>query len=205
MDIIRLKETSQFPLKADSWFQESLSLSGANFVFLPAGQTPMALYALWEQKKTKALQGLKLIQIYEIISGQQSGAFKQFFLQNLPTFSSQIEWIGKSATRNTGRGLAMLGLGLNGHIGFHEPHLPIDFSFGEVELSDETCNVLKLEAKTHGISYGLGTFMACERILLMVLGEKKRAILERVLKKEAGLPASQLLNHSNLTILTDLS
>jgi glucosamine-6-phosphate deaminase len=101
--------------------------------------------------------------------------------------------------------LAWLGLGLNGHVGFHEPGIDPRMFSGCVRLSAKSTETLQLEPDTWGLTYGVGAFMACKAILILVRGESKREVLTRLLRADPALPASHLLRHGNLTSLSDFS
>jgi glucosamine-6-phosphate deaminase len=101
--------------------------------------------------------------------------------------------------------LAVLGLGTNGHVAFHEPGIPADFRFGEVKLHDDTAERLHLESGTVGRTYGIGIFNEAKALLLVVRGESKRRALQGLLEGDPNVPASALRDHPDLTILTDLA
>lgn len=106
----------------------------------------------------------------------------------------------------------LLGLGLNGHVGFNEPP----------SGADEGCRCVRLSASTRrqnaggfdgdpgavperAITLGMREILAAERVLLLVTGESKAAILQRLLRTEpsAELPASWLKAHPALTLIVD--
>ena len=109
-------------------------------------------------------------------------ALKNFFKANLKELNSQLQGIKESFLGFEKGFSSFLGLGVNGHVAFHEPHIPHHFSFGCIELGKETLDYLKLEPETWGITYGLGTFLKSHSIFLMVKGEHKREILKRFFK-----------------------
>src|SRR5690606_19816291 len=100
----------------------------------------------------------------------EPGRFRKFFLERLPSFAARIarpeEFEGPAD-------LAILGLGRNGHVAFHEPGLPLEFRFGEVALTGATCRSLGLTPPRQGITHGLGHFMKCRAVLLIVAGSGK--------------------------------
>jgi 6-phosphogluconolactonase/glucosamine-6-phosphate isomerase/deaminase len=168
-------------------------------VFVPAGGTPQPLYRRWTAEPTSLLRSLHLMQIDEIISGPQKGHFKQFFEAELPDY--KVEWIDKGdATAD----VSILGVGVNGHVAFHEPGLPRNFSAGCVRLSDETCGYLQLKEPTWGLTYGVGTFWRSKKILVLVKGARKQAIMKRAMQKR-DLPISWILDHPGVTVVSDFS
>ncbi|MEK7357725.1 MAG: 6-phosphogluconolactonase, partial [Bdellovibrionota bacterium] len=99
--------------------------------------------------------------------------------------------------------VAILGLGLNGHVAFHEPGLGRDFFSGCVKLSDTTVGQLAAEPETWGITYGAGAFARCRSVCIMVGGASKRDVLKRLLAGDDSLPATALMKHPDLTIFAD--
>ena len=108
--------------------------------------------------------------------------------------------------------LQILGIGLNGHIGFNEPGTDVNARTHVVDLDESTREANSRffnsmdEVPTQAITMGIGTIMEAKKILLLVQGEKKAAILNKVVHGEVtgDVPASYLQMHPNVTIITDL-
>lgn len=105
----------------------------------------------------------------------------------------------------------LLGLGSNGHIAFNEPGSSFDSLTRVVELHPETLrdnsrffedpDQMPRLASTQGIA----TIKRASALLLLVFGETKQAALTAALSKvDTNSPASALLDHPNLTLITDL-
>ena len=111
-----------------------------------------------------------------------------------------------------GIGLQLLGLGLNGHVGFNEPPCPVDAPCRCLELSATT---RRQNASAFGgdpeavprraITLGLAEILAAQRLVLVVTGAAKAAILGRLIASapSADLPASWLRGHPNLELVVD--
>jgi 6-phosphogluconolactonase/glucosamine-6-phosphate isomerase/deaminase len=194
------KDETAWVYAADQWVQDHCRKHNVRRLFLPAGETPKPLYSYWEREKPQYLRGLTLVQIDDVITGQTKARFREFFLQELPSFKSQFEFFTDG---EKGADLALLGLGMNGHVAFHEPGLSSEFYSGCVELSGVTRAVLQLSEPTWGGTYGLGAFNLCKGVMLLVRGEKKRPILKRVLHQDREVPAAELMRLQNFTVLTD--
>lgn len=105
--------------------------------------------------------------------------------------------------------LQLLGLGLNGHIGFNEPGTPLDSQTHCTPLtaSTRTANArffASLDAvPTQALTMGLGTILRAKAVLLVVCGESKRAILDAALSGPVtpDVPASVLQRHPSLTVI----
>lgn len=194
------EEVSDLGRAASQWCEEKIKTCRAHSVYIPAGRTPMALYEVWRRENPAYLAGLDLVQIDDVMTGPQRNVFRRFLEENLPGHQKQIKFISDASRQAD---LAILGLGLNGHVAFHEPGLDRDFYSGCVRLSSVTCDHLNLARDTWGISYGAGAFFRSRAILMMVSGASKREILKKFLAGDPSLPASALLGHPDLTLLVD--
>lgn len=201
MEIIRCNDRKEIVQFIDDWCKDNIENLNANSIFLPAGNTPIPLYKKWEAAKPNYLSEVQFHQVDEVISGPKEGVFESFFKTHLPSYQNQMNYINGSSRACD---LAILGLGLNGHVAFHEPSIDKNFELGCVELTEVTCRSLEMPLKSWGLSYGLKAFLNCEKILLVVTGDSKKEILRKVMQKDLSIPASHLLNHRGLTIIADL-
>lgn len=201
MNLVKLANKTDVAKYASEWCSTLVSEQSIRSFYIPAGGTPKELYHLWETEKPNFLSDLDLIQIDDVISGTKSWMFENFFKQELPSYLDQIHWIKQREPLQADA--AILGLGLNGHIAFHEPELPNDFAYGEVELSEQSRLTLDLEDGTKGLSYGLGSFLKCQAIIMLVTGHAKKEVLTRLINADKSLPATGLIGHKNLTIVCD--
>ena len=111
-----------------------------------------------------------------------------------------------------GLGLQLLGLGLNGHVGFNEPPCAADAPCRCVTLSAATRSQNAAAfggdagaVPTRAITFGLAEILSAERILLVVTGAAKAPVLRRVLEESphADLPASWLQLHPSVSVIAD--
>ncbi|WP_144510414.1 glucosamine-6-phosphate deaminase [Bacillus sp. FJAT-22090] len=107
----------------------------------------------------------------------------------------------------------LLGVGENGHIGFNEPGTAFSSKTHVVELTSSTreanarfFNTLD-EVPKKAITMGISSILRANCILLIAVGEKKRAPIEAILKGEITeeIPVTSLCDHPNVIVLTDLS
>ena len=120
-----------------------------------------------------------------------------------------------SITENTiqakgGIEMAILGLGMNGHIGMNEPHTSIQTRSHIINLDPLTVEVgqkyfKKPQPLTKGITLGIDTLMDAKHIVLIVSGSKKAGIVKEVMEGpiSEAVPASLLRNHPNCSIYLD--
>lgn len=105
--------------------------------------------------------------------------------------------------------LQLLGIGVNGHIGFNEPGTPFDSMTNIVELTESTRTENAIyfndpsEVPTHAITMGIQSIMKAKEIVLIAFGEKKLDAIEKLKSGHVTeeFPASQLLNHPNVMII----
>ena len=119
---------------------------------------------------------------------------------------------GEAVAAAGGIGLQLLGLGLNGHVGFNEPPCGPEAPCRCVELSDVTRfqNAASFGGEaaavpSRAITLGLAEILAADRILLVVTGAAKAQVLQRVLASPPtpDLPASWLQHHPAVTVIAD--
>jgi glucosamine-6-phosphate deaminase len=109
-----------------------------------------------------------------------------------------------------GLDLALVGLGMNGHVGLNEPGSGPDAPtrLARVAASTRDAAVSRYGASlppTAGITIGVARLLAADEVWLLVTGERKAEILRRVLEEPEGpdRPASWLRRHPRLTVFAD--
>ncbi|TFJ94321.1 glucosamine-6-phosphate deaminase [Lentibacillus salicampi] len=107
--------------------------------------------------------------------------------------------------------LQVLGLGLNGHIGFNEPGTPFDSRTHVVELDESTREANARffpsidDVPKKALTMGIGTIMESRQVVLLVSGSKKADAVKQLVhgKVTEDFPASILQKHQNVTLITD--
>ncbi len=109
-----------------------------------------------------------------------------------------------------GLDLAVLGLGMNGHVGFNEPGSRPDdpTRLVRLALSSREAATARYGAgavPTAGITVGLARLLEAGECWLLVTGSRKAAILKRALDEPEGpdCPASYLRRHPRLVVFAD--
>lgn len=106
--------------------------------------------------------------------------------------------------------IAILGLGMNGHVGLNEPGTsPLLYS--HVSDIDPVTNKTgqkyfsKPQSLTQGITLGLATLMGAKHLILLVSGQKKAGILKQAIEDDITekVPASLLRSHPQFYIYAD--
>ncbi|MCT6923065.1 glucosamine-6-phosphate deaminase [Metasolibacillus sp.] len=107
----------------------------------------------------------------------------------------------------------LLGVGENGHIGFNEPGTPFSEKVHAVTLTESTREANArffnsiAEVPEKAITMGIANILEAKEILLIAVGEKKRAALESLVHGEVTIdsPITVLQQHGNVVVLTDLN
>ncbi len=109
-----------------------------------------------------------------------------------------------------GLDLMIVGIGMNGHIGFNEPGQPFDLYSHVADLDKTTRSVGQKYFKektvlTQGITLGLQHLLEAKEVILMASGSAKVDVVARALTGPVTeqMPASVLRRHANATVMLD--
>lgn len=105
--------------------------------------------------------------------------------------------------------IQLLGIGVNGHIGFNEPGTPFDLGTNIVELTQSTREANNVyfdsinDVPTHAITMGIKTILSSKKVVLLISGASKQEAFDRL---RSGIvtedfPASALHNHPDVTVI----
>ena len=105
--------------------------------------------------------------------------------------------------------LQLLGIGLDGHIGFNEPDDYFTGPTHEVKLDESTIQAnarffaSKEEVPTTAITMGMRSIMQAKKVLLIANGAAKKAIVEKAFfgPIDPQVPASILQLHPDVTVI----
>ena len=122
----------------------------------------------------------------------------------------ECERVENFISKNGGIDIAIVGIGMNGHVGMNEPGTLPQLRSHVTELHKETQEVGQKYFKekqqlTQGITLGLANLLDARNVILLASGQHKAAIIKQVLEGEITdkLPASILRNHPALHIFLD--
>lgn len=106
--------------------------------------------------------------------------------------------------------LMLVGIGMNGHIGFNEPGALIDSYAHVIDLDNTTRTVgqkyfRQQMSLTRGITLGLKHLMEARQVILIASGERKAEIIKHTLRGPVTtkVPATVVRNHPNSMIMLD--
>jgi len=200
-------------------------------VILPAGRTPLPLYAeLLRRAGRLELARVRFVQLDEYVGCGPADprSFHRLLrdelldpLERAPERDALLDGAAADARAEVerhaqwlhcdgGAAIAFLGLGANGHVAFNEPGSTLAQGAHEIELALETRAIAEREfgvgrAPERGITLGLREIHEARRLVLLVTGAGKAAILHALLHEppSSERPASLLLGHQDLLVLAD--
>jgi len=134
-------------------------------------------------------------------------------LQEIENYCRQYE---NKIKENRGIDLQILGIGIDGHIGFNEPGSSL-YSRTRLVVLDKTTidtnwekffkkdGIAKENASSFAITMGIGTIFEAGRILLMASGKSKADIVAKFIEGPvtSQVPASFLQLHPNVSVILD--
>jgi glucosamine-6-phosphate isomerase len=135
----------------------------------------------------------------------------QFFDGKTKDLSLQCDETNQFLETNGPIDLALLGIGMNGHVGFNEPGSTLDSVCSVVSLDETTQTVGKkyfeIDQKLDkGITLGLKQILEARTIILIASGQKKKSIVKTLLDNEnvdPSFPVSSLWQHPNCFFFLD--
>ena len=234
MDIIRARDYEDMSLKAAGIVADLIRKKPDAVLGLATGSSPIGLYkALIDmyQRGELDMSGVTTANLDEYVglSPDNEQSYRYFMdhylfdhvnIDKARTFvpDGLAEDADAECTRYEAllskigeRDLQLLGLGLDGHIGFNEPSEAFSDVTCCVELDQSTIEANKRffssaeEVPGKAYTMGIGTIMRAKKILMVVNGEAKADILEKVIRGPVcpGVPASILRFHRDVTIVAD--
>ena len=212
MKIIIAKDYNDMSRKAANYLSAQIIMKPNAVIGLATGETPIGTYNQlvdWYEKGDIDFSEARTVNLDE---------YKGLPVENthLPngmaidddTECERYENVIKSVG---GIDMQLLGIGLNGHIGFNEPGESFEKTTHCVELTQSTIDANSRlfhegeKVPEKAFSMGIKSIMQSKQILLIANGEKKAQIVKDAFfgPVTPKIPASILQLHNNLTVIVD--
>lgn len=226
MNIIVVKDKAAGGKKAFEIIKNGIE-NGAKVLGLATGSTPISLYneMIASDLDFSDITSVNLDE-YVGLGADDDQSYRYFMnehLFNKKPFKETFVPDGKNsnAEEETARyekivdehpiDIQILGLGVNGHIGFNEPGSPLDGTTSKVSLTQSTIDANARffanedDVPRFAYSMGIGSIMKGKKIVLMAYGENKADAVKEMVEGPVTthLPASALQNHTDVTIIVD--
>ncbi len=216
---------------AANWLIDRVRRHPAALICLASGSTPIRTYELFAQRAATELEELNRLRLLKLdewggLAMDNPATCEQHLLRaivkplqmeeryvgfNSRTRDPKAEcarvaaWLAENGPIDT----CVLGLGVNGHLGFNEPAEHLQPHAHVATLSAESLAHAMIEKSSdrpaYGLTLGMADIFQSRHILLLVAGSAKRPALERLLSGHitTQFPASLLRFHANVTLLCD--
>jgi len=203
---------------------------------LPAGQTPIPLYAelvVLSRQGRLDVSGVRTFNLDEFVgvSPAHPGSYRSFMQRQLfdhVPIPARRRHLPNGAARDTvaecaryerailragGIDLQLLGLGMNGHIGFNEPADALRARTHLARLTRSSRNANRVlfgndirQVPRAALSMGMATILQARRIVVMATGKAKAGCIERMVTGPVTtrVPASLLQLHRNVEVWLDV-
>ncbi len=132
-----------------------------------------------------------------------------FFVGSNDNLTTECNRINKIIEEHGGIDLMILGVGMNGHLGFNEPYVETG-NASVVSLAPKTIEVMSkyFESKlslTHGITLGYNQILGSKKLILMASGSNKKEIITKTISEEVSIkvPSTMVKKHKNSFLCID--
>ncbi|MDR2504414.1 MAG: glucosamine-6-phosphate deaminase [Deltaproteobacteria bacterium] len=236
MNLIVCKNYEEMSLTAAAQAADIVSAPGEHLISFPGGDTPLGMVREFSRLVNKGggvaegISRTRYVQLDEWVGlgAEDAGSCARFNQENLlnnlrhPFLGVHlIDGLAASLEAECGRlnafidrhgplDLSVLGIGLNGHLGFNEEGVDFEKTAHIIPLSETTKKVMRKyfdrdRDLEYGITQGIRHIMAAKKVILIANGAHKAAILKRAFTGPVtnAVPASILQRHGNCTVIVD--
>lgn len=220
--------------KAAEFFAQAIKESATAAFGFATGGTPIGMYKHLIDMNNNGMIDFSGITTFNLdeyypISRKNDQSYYYFMMKNLfgkvnvdrekihipngeaPDVEKECLAYEKALAKTGGLRIQLLGIGLNGHIGFNEPSETFSRATHCVQLTQSTCEANARffssidEVPRQAVSMGIGSIMMSKEILLLANGQNKAGIIKQALTGPITpqVPASVLQLHQNVTIILD--
>ena len=136
-----------------------------------------------------------------------SGGYKTFLTINGQATKHNLEAKRYQANllKSGGLGVQLLGIGVNGHVGFNEPGCEPDSRCRVTELAKSTLERNGYAPGTRAVTLGIAEITSAQRIIMVATGAAKSPAIAAMIEgsQSTGCPASLLRGHPDLALFLD--
>ncbi len=201
---------------------------------LPTGSTPLGMYKTLVDMHKQGLISFRDVTTFNLdeyvgLNPQDTNSYHYYMYENFfrhvdisemnihipdgnaPDLEGECQCYERTIEDKGGIDLMLLGLGVNGHIGFNEPGPSFSSVTHKVDLDKSTIEANARffrsvsEVPTSALTMGIGSIMRSRRIILLATGDTKRFAVRNSIECPVTpqVPASILRLHPNATFVLD--
>jgi glucosamine-6-phosphate deaminase len=228
--LLRLRDALEVAHQAAECVAEVLAARPGPLVGFPTGRTPLPFYEALATRRPAGVEALRPFALdeYRGLGPASPHGFAAFLRRHLvealgldPARLLSLDGAAEDPEAECRRyeglvgggaaDLVVLGLGGNGHVAFNEPGSGPESRTRVLELTPESVRAAAADlppgtaVPSQALTIGIATILEARRVLLMVTGPGKAAILRAALQgpETPLVPASFLRRHPNLRVLAD--
>jgi len=232
MNFIKVNNYDELSSKAAAMICAQVVMKPNCVLGLATGSSPLGTYAkMIEKYENGEVDFSKVSSInldeYVGLDGSNDQSYRYFMNTNLFTkinidlsktnvpngcaadLKKECEAYDALIAQSGGIDLQLLGIGLDGHIGFNEPDKYFEKATHEVDLDPSTieANARFFESEADvprkAVTMGMGGIMSAKKVLLIANGANKKEIIEKAFfgPITPEVPASILQLHPDLTVI----
>lgn len=235
MKIIKVKSYGELSRKVADFFTDEIRGNPKITIGFATGETPLGLYKelvkLYKLKKIdfSKVKSFNLDEYYPIRRKDKNSFYNYMFKnlfdkvninkRNINFLNGESKDFEKECLdyelriKNNPIDLQILGVGINGHIGFNEPGSKENSKTRLVNLSKETIRrnsrffkgSIKIPNKA--LTMGIKTILSSKKIILLIYGKDKKKAIKSLIKGKINSewPVSFLKNHKDLIVFVENS
>ncbi len=232
MKVIKTESYEQTSLRAAEIVAEQIRNKPDSVLGLATGSSPVGMYdELVRRYHAGELDFSKITSVnldeYYGLEPENDQSYRYFMNKNLfdrVNIRKECTYVPDGLTKDPvkecaeydqrieafgGIDLQVLGMGLNGHIGFNEPDDHFSVGTHLVDLEESTIDAnsrffaSRDEVPTQALSMGMKSIMCAKKIVMIVHGKAKKDTLEKALYGPVTpeVPASILQLHPDVTVV----
>jgi glucosamine-6-phosphate deaminase len=235
LDVIILETATEVSRAVARRVADSVRRTSDLVLGLPAGRTPIETYT-----ELRRLHGAGeadfahatafLLDEFVGLDASHAGSFRRFLTEHLlsginldphrthslsgvaPDAEVECERYEEAIAAVGGLDLLLLGIGVNGHVGFNEPGATLAARTHRVTLLDSTraenagpFGGVVSRVPNEALSIGMGTILRADTIVMIATGERKASAVAGMLRGPVTtmLPASLLQLHRRVEVYLD--
>ncbi|MDD3957627.1 MAG: glucosamine-6-phosphate deaminase [Candidatus Izemoplasmatales bacterium] len=233
MNLIITSDNQTLSQKAFQFIKETITRKADAVFGLPTGDTPKKLYQMMiddHQQQGTSYREARIINLDEYVGLATDHPQRYFhFMRShlidhldiqLPNFHiprsdcislHQSCLLYEALLATHPRDIQLLGLGINGHIGFNEPGTPFTARTRVVTLTEDTRRANARffssidEVPKRAITMGIENILEAKKIVIMASGKSKAQAVRNMLEGEIteACPGSALRMHRDLWVIID--
>ncbi|MBQ8326605.1 MAG: glucosamine-6-phosphate deaminase [Lachnospiraceae bacterium] len=232
MNFIKVETYDELSTKAAAIICGQVAMKPDCVLGLATGSSPLGTYAKIAEKYEKGevdFSKVSSINLDEYVGldGNNDQSYRYFMNTNLfskinidlaktnvpngcaADLAKECEAYDNLIKQSGGIDLQLLGIGLDGHIGFNEPDAYFEKATHVVELDPSTIEAnarffaSEADVPRKAVTMGMGGIMSAKKVLLIANGKNKKEIVEKSFfgPITPEVPASILQLHPDLTVI----